>query len=103
MTLGAGPQHARAYALNERHGLLVAQRTHGSPRVDLRLPTALRLPDVADTGDDALVEQCVADRSLLVGGAQPSEEARGVELVGQDVGPQRGKPLIEAPATRGQQ
>ena len=59
------------------HGerLRVGDVAQPAPRVDLRAPAALGLPDVADAGDDPLVEQRVADRARRVVLAQPPQEA----------------------------
>ena len=45
--------------------------------------------------DVALIEQRVGDRPGLIVGAQPGQKPGGVEGRGEDVGTQRGKPLIE--------
>ena len=83
--LHAGPRRA-----HDRERLVVGDLADGAPRVDPRGEAALALPQIADAGDRALVEQRVADRARRVVLAQPAQEARLVELGGEDVGPEPG-------------
>ena len=46
-------------------------------------------------GDDPLVEQGVAERPGRVVEPQPAQELGRVELLGEDVRPEGGEPLIE--------
>ena len=64
---------------------------------------ALGLPEVADPGDGALVEQRVADPARRVVLAQAAQEGALVEALGDDVGAERGEAQVEAPARLGQQ
>lgn len=53
--------HQRSDGMGQGERLGVAGRSDRPPRVEAGEPAALRLPDVADAGDDVLVEQGVAD------------------------------------------
>ena len=57
-----GLLHPRAGGVDDREHLLVGDVAGAPPRVDPGLEAALGLPQVADPGDDPLVEQGVADR-----------------------------------------
>ncbi len=84
-----------------RERLFVGDVAYLAPRVDARDEAALGLPDRAHAGDDALVEQRVADAARLVVRAQVVQERLVVEAVGrQDVRAERGQPLVEAACGR---
>ena len=55
-----------------------------APRADASLPEGLRLPDVADSGDEPLVEKRVADLSGRVA-AQIRSDGVEVRGLGEDV------------------
>ena len=68
--------HPRADRGQHRLDLVVGHvRPAGAPRIDPRGPARLALPEVADAGDGALVEQRVADRPGRVVLAQPAQDA----------------------------
>ena len=58
------------------------------PGRDLRAPERLGAPEVADPRDEPLVEERLADRGALVGGAHPLDHLVDVGRVGEDVGPE---------------
>ena len=101
--VAGGLLHARPGGVDDRERLLVGDVAGAPPRVDPRLEAALGLPQVADPGDDPLVEQGVADRARRVVRAQAAQERLLVELGGEDVRPEAGDPLVEARARVGHQ
>ena len=78
-------------------------RASAPPGVDARQEAALRLPHVPDPGQVALVEQGIADAARLIVLAQADQEAPLVEIVADQVRPQRGDALVEARARVGHQ
>src|SRR6185436_14706756 len=60
-----------------------------------RLPAALGLPDVPDPGDVALIEQRIADRTRWIVCPQPRQKPVAIEFQREEIGPERGEPLIE--------
>src|SRR6185312_1995582 len=68
--------------------LLVGHLVEPQPRRELRAPERLRLPDVPDPGDEALVEQRVAELAALVLAPQVRDHRGQVGRVGEDVGAQ---------------
>ena len=60
------------------------------PRRDARVPQRLRPPDVSDPGDDALIEQRVADLTSRIAASQACEDPVEVGRVGEDVGSEPG-------------
>ena len=79
--------HPRTRRADDRERLLVGDVAGAPPRVDAAGEAALDLPQVADPGDDPLVEDRVADRPCRIVLAQPPQERRLVELGGEDVRP----------------
>ena len=76
-----------------RHGerlaqILVRDVSERTPRRDARPPERFRLPHVPDPGDEALVEERVANGALLALGAQPPEHRVEVRREAEDVGPE---------------
>ena len=96
--VAGGLLHPRPRGVDDREHLLVGDVAGAPPRVDPGLEAALGLPQVADPGDDPLVEQGVADRARRVVGAQPPQDRPLVELGGEDVRAEPGDPLVEARA-----
>jgi hypothetical protein len=64
--------------------LVVGALSERAPGRDARLPERLRLPYVADPGNDSLVEQDVAELTALVDVA----ESLGRDRLAQDVRPE---------------
>src|SRR5262249_9042735 len=96
VAVARGLLHARAGEADDAQRLLVGHGAQRPPRIDPGGEAALGLPQVADAGDRALVEQPIADGARLIRGAQARQEAALVELGGEDVWPQASDPLIEA-------
>src|SRR5262249_29188334 len=72
--------------------LLVGALRHEPPGRDTGLPERLRLPHIAYTGNDTLVEQHVAELPALVRGAQPG----ATDALREDVRPEPGgAPALE--------
>src|SRR5262249_7669072 len=69
--------HELAGGLVELHEHVLRQVAHERPRVDATREARLGLPDVADPGRDALVEQHLADRALRM----RARAARGVAAI----------------------
>ena len=85
---GKGVAHQPGRGLQHAPELLVGDLLEPEPRREQRLPERLSLPDVADAGDEPLVEQGVADLPCLVGAAQVGEHRLEVGRRGQDVRPE---------------
>ena len=66
--------------------VVVGDVGEAAPRRDARVPERLGLPEVADAGDETLVEQRVADLALRVPALKSREHAVVVGRVGEDVG-----------------
>jgi len=58
----------------------------GAPRRDTCVPERFRLPEIADAGDETLVEQCVSYLSLRVFRVEPLQDGVVVGRLGEDVG-----------------
>ena len=101
--IDAGLQHPRPQQLDDPQRLVVADASQWPPRVDLGEKAAFRLPEVADAGDRALVEQRVANRARRVVVAQPPQEFVTVERRREDVGSELGEATVETPPRLGEQ
>ncbi len=64
--------------------LLVGRLGDGPPRRDARVPERFGLPQVADPGNDALVEEDIAERPTPVDAPEPC----GLDALGEDVRPE---------------
>ena len=74
--------------------LLVGDAVEPQPRRELRVPERLRLPDVPDPRDEALVEQRVAELAGLVLAPQVRDHAGEVERLGEDVRPEAARAAL---------
>src|SRR5439155_26795141 len=66
--------------------VIVSDGAERSPRRDARPPQRLGLPQVPDTGDEALIEERVPDRAVLLLAPQTCEHRLEVGRFGEDVG-----------------
>src|SRR5205823_13676782 len=57
---------------------------------------ALGLPQVADPGHRALIEQGIADRAAWIVGTEIAQEQLAVEMLSEDVGPETREARIRA-------
>jgi hypothetical protein len=75
ITLAASCSRATA---TSRSSSAVAERRHPRERIDPRDEENLGLEDVADAGDDALIQQGVADR-VAASRAEPADDLQSIE------------------------
>src|SRR5207244_869097 len=78
--------HEAMRLLERRAQLLVGDLREPSPWRDTRPPERLRLPEVADSGHESLVEQGVTGLALLVRAPESREHGVVVGLLREDVG-----------------
>src|SRR3954451_15911318 len=71
--------------LERRAQLGVADFGEAAPRRDARVPERFRFPEVADAGDEALIEQRIAQLSLVLR-AKPLQHGVVVGRLGENVG-----------------
>ncbi len=76
--------HQLVRCLENRPRVVIGGLADLAPRIDASPPERLRLPDVADSGDEPLVEKRVADVSGWVA-AQTRKHAVDVRRLGEDV------------------
>ncbi len=96
-------EHPRPCVLDDRDRLLVADVADAAPRVDLGAPAALGLPDVADAGDVALVEQRVADPRVWSSARSLRRNRCGSQSSASRSRPERAQARVEAGARLGHQ
>jgi signal transduction histidine kinase/HAMP domain-containing protein len=85
--LDAGP-HQPVGGVENREQLPIGHVGELPPRRHAGLPERLRLPEIADPGDEALVDDGLADLPLLRGVAEALEHPFEVGRLGKDVGPE---------------
>ena len=90
--------HLRVRGLEHGSQLGVVDVLEAPPRRDARLPERLGLPEVPDPGHEPLVEQGVADLSLLRSAAQARKHRRVVGRLAEDVGTQTRRARGRRPA-----
>ena len=79
--------HQLVGRLEHRVKLLFGDLARRAPRRNPRLPERLRLPEVADAGDEPLIEQRVPDLAPLIA-PQAGDHRLEFGRLGEDVGPQ---------------
>src|SRR5439155_13228359 len=88
--------HALAREGDERKRLFVAHLAGRPPRIHAGREAALGLPQVADPGHRALIEQGIADRAAWIVGTEIAQEQLAVEMLSEDVGPETREARIRA-------
>jgi hypothetical protein len=95
--------HQGTRGVEYAYDLLFGHARQAPPRVDRGVPAALGLPHVPDARHDPLVEQRVAEPARGVVVAKAPEDLVAVQLVREDVRPQRRQPLVEPGPALGHQ
>jgi hypothetical protein len=99
---GDGLLHLRAGGLEDGAELVVAEVGERAPRVDSGGEASLALEDIADAGDQVLVEQGVAEGAAGIG-VEGVDDRIEVEVRRQDVGAEASELGVAAETVGGNQ
>ncbi len=83
-----GSAHQLVRGLEHGSKLVIGDFGQRAPRRDARFPESLRLPEVADSRDEALVEQSIADRKAARDAPQVADHRVQIRRLRKDVRPE---------------